>query len=154
MNLNDIKEHYLNYQKWLQSLTNLDDEKWFAPIGTGKWSPAAIISHLLSWDKHSLNERFPFFQEGVKQEGYPDFQQVNDFAREYAHSGITKEQLIHDIMEERQKYFHFINQFNEEHLNISFSIANHSLTVQEYFEDFIGHDLHHQNQIKNAIQVS
>lgn len=154
MNLNEIREHYQNYQVWLQSLTNIADDKWFAPIATDKWSPAAIISHLLSWDKHSLNERFPLFQEDVNQDGYPNFQQINDLAKDYAHSGITKEQLIKEIIDERQKYFYFIDQYNEGDLNTRFSIAEHSLTVGEYFEDFIGHDLHHQKQIMNAIQGS
>ncbi|WP_442599306.1 DinB family protein [Neobacillus sp. D3-1R] len=154
MNLQEIRMHYVNYQEWLQSLMNVNDEKWYAPIAENKWSTAAVISHLLSWDKHSLNERFPHFQEGVKQEGYPNFQHVNDTAKEYAHSGITKEQLINEIIEGRQKYFQYIDQFTEEDLRIRFSIGEHSLTVKEYFEDFIGHDLHHQKQIINAIQVS
>lgn len=151
MNLQEIKEHYENFQVWLSSLKEIEDKNWFAPISEGKWSPAAIISHLLSWDRHSFNERFPLFESDAVLAGFPDFQEVNNAAKDYAHSGVSKEQLISEIMEERVKYFHLIEQYKEEDLNTSFSIGNHSLTLEEYFKDFIGHDLHHQKQIIEAI---
>lgn len=151
MNCNEMKEHYKNFQVWLQSLNSVNDNKWFAPIAEGKWSPAAIVSHLLFWDKHSLKDRFPNFKNGAELVAYPDFQQVNDSAREYAHSGVTKEEILNEIIEVRKQYFHFLDLYND-HLTDAFSIGNHSLTIKEYFEDFIGHDLHHQKQIIEAIK--
>ncbi|MFD2443328.1 DinB family protein [Bacillus sp. CGMCC 1.16607] len=151
MNLIEIKKHYESFQEWLQSLNKLDDTKWFEPIAEGKWSTAAIVAHLLFWDKYSLNERFPYFAQGAQLDRYPNFQQVNDSAREYAHSGITKEQLIKEIIEVRQQYYQLIDQYDEESLSIAFSIGDHTLTIGEYFIDFIGHDQHHHKQIIDAV---
>jgi hypothetical protein len=148
----EIREHYVNFQEWLLSLHELDDKVWFAPIAEGKWSTAAIISHLLFWDRYSFNERFPAFQQDALLEGFPDFQEVNNAAKEYAHSGVSKEQLIAEILKDREQYFHIIEKLNEKGLDISFSIGTHRLTVVEYFNDFIGHDLHHQKQIMEVIK--
>lgn len=142
----------MSFQEWLQSLNEIDDKVWFAPIAEGKWSSAAIISHLLFWDRHSFNERFPAFQQDALLEGFPNFQEVNNAAKEYAHSGVSKEQLIDEISKEREQYFQVIEKLDEKGLEISFSIGDHRLTVGEYFIDFIGHDLHHQKQIIEAIK--
>jgi hypothetical protein len=152
MNTIEIKEHYENFQEWLQSLKSVDDQVWFAPIAEGKWSISAIISHLLFWDRHSLNHFLPAFKQDAILEGFPDIQQVNDAAREYAHNGITKEQLINEIIAERQSYFHFIEKFGEENLQQSFFIGKHPMSVEEFFIDFTGHDLHHQKQVNEAIK--
>lgn len=151
MNITEIKDHYEKFQEWLASLHKVDENLWLTPISEGKWSSAAIVAHLLYWDRHSLDERFPAFQQGANLEGFPDFQEVNNSAKEFAHSGITKEQLINDIISERQRYFHLIENLSEADLNIAFTIGNHSLTMEEYFKDFIGHDLHHQKQIIDAL---
>jgi hypothetical protein len=148
----EIREHYDNFQEWLLSLNELDDKVWFAPIGEGKWSTAAIISHLLFWDRYSFNERFPAFHQDALLEGFPNFQEVNNAAKEYAHSGVSKEQIISEILKDREQYFHIIDKLDDKGLDISFSIGTHRLTVVEYFIDFIGHDLHHQKQIMEIIK--
>lgn len=142
----------MSFQEWLQSLNEIDDKVWFAPIAEGKWSSAAIISHLLFWDRHSFNERFPAFQQDALLEGFPNFQEVNNAAKEYAHSGVSKEQLIDEISKEREQYFQVIEKLDDKGLEVSFSIGDHRLTVGEYFIDFIGHDLHHQKQIIESIK--
>jgi hypothetical protein len=151
---NEIRDHYVNFQEWLESLNELDDQAWFAPIAEGKWSTAAIISHLLFWDRYSFKERFPVFQQDAQLERFPNFQEVNDGAKEYAHSGVSKKQLIQEIVNEREQYFHLIEKFGDDGLDIPFSIGDHQLTVGEYFIDFIGHDLHHQKQINEAIKTN
>jgi hypothetical protein len=153
MKKDELKDHYVNFQEWLQSLNELDDKNWFAPISEEKWSTAAIISHLLFWDRYSFNERFPAFQQGAKLGSFPNFQVVNDVAKEYAHSGISKEQLIKEIVNEREQYFQLIEKFGNEGLEISFTIGDQTLTVGEYFIDFVGHDLHHQRQIIEYIKT-
>jgi hypothetical protein len=153
MNKDDLRRHYENFQEWLQSLNEVDDTVWFAPIAEGKWSTAAIISHLLFWDRYSFNERFPAFQQDAKLDSFPDFQEVNNAAKEFAHSGVSKEQLIQEIVNGRDQYFQFIEKFGNEGLNTSFSIGDHSLTVSEYFKDFIDHDLHHQKQIMESVKI-
>lgn len=148
MNKVEITKAYESLNQWFQSLTSVEEQKWFAPIDEGKWSTAAVISHLLFWDRFSLEERFPFMKEGVSLPPFPDFQTVNDKAREYAESGITKNELLKELIDSRIELLSVINSYSEEELDISFSIGDHQLTIREYFVDFIQHDYHHKNQIE------
>lgn len=147
----EMQNHYLQFSDWLVSLRGIDNESWNSPIGEGKWSVGAVITHLLLWDEYSLKERFPYFEQDVKLTPFPNYQQVNDEAKRMAEE-ITKEEIIDKLLEIRKKYEHLLSEKNEEMLNISFSIGSHTLTVRDYFKDFIDHDLHHQNQVNEALK--
>lgn len=148
MNKVEITQAYESLNQWIQSLTNVEEQKWFAPIDEGKWSMAAVISHLLFWDRFSLEERFPFMKEAASLPPFPDFQTVNDKAREYAESGITKNELVQELIHTRMELLSLLSSYSEEELDTSFSIGDHQFTIREYFVDFIQHDYHHKNQIE------
>ncbi|WP_391558383.1 DinB family protein [Robertmurraya sp.] len=148
MNKVEITQAYESLNQWFQSLTEVDEQKWFAPIEEGKWSMAAVLSHLLFWDRFSLKERFPFMKEAASLPSFPDFQTVNDKAREYAESGITKNELLQELIYTRMELLSVISSYSEEDLDTSFSIGDHQFTIREYFVDFIQHDYHHKNQIE------
>lgn len=150
MNVEQMKQHYRDFDQWAGSLKELQDGEWHKPISEGKWSVAAVLAHLLLWDQYSLAERFPFFKEGAELPSYPDFQNVNDRAREYAEM-VSKEQVLDELLETRRGYHELLEQTNREKLAVSFKISTHSLTVEEYITDFIQHDLHHQKQVDEAI---
>ncbi|MHC0038624.1 DinB family protein [Pseudoneobacillus sp. C159] len=152
MNLIEIRQHHNSFNEWLESLLSVDDQIWYAPLSAGKWSTAAVISHILYWDRYSLGQHFPYFRQGATLDGFPDFQQVNNEAAAYAHNGVTKEQLLEEILAVREKYSKVIDRLREEDLEISFSIGGHTLTICDYFKDFIGHDLHHQKQIVEVLK--
>lgn len=148
MNKVEITQAYESLNQWFQSLTNVEEQKWFEPISEGKWSMAAVISHLLFWDRFSLEERFPFMKKAASLPPFPEFQTVNDKAREYAESGIMKNELLQELIHTRMELLSVINSYNEEELDTSFSIGDHQLTIREYIVDFIQHDYHHKNQIE------
>lgn len=52
----EIMQTYKDINEWFQSLNEVEEQKWYAPIEKGKWSMAAVISHLLFWDRFSLEE--------------------------------------------------------------------------------------------------
>ncbi|MDP4169888.1 MAG: DinB family protein, partial [Bacillota bacterium] len=112
---------------------------------------AAVVTHLLFWDRYSFSERFPFFQEGASLTPFPDFQKVNDEAANYAHSGISKNEIINELLIVREQYIKLLNELTEEQLEISFTIGSHLLTIRDYFKDFVEHDLHHKQQIEKAL---
>ncbi|WP_226644221.1 DinB family protein [Mesobacillus subterraneus] len=151
MDLEEMKAHYKDFDGWIQSLKGLTDAEWNKPLGEGKWSVAAVVSHLLFWDRYSLEERFPYFKEGAELPSYPDFQGVNDRAREYAENTATKEQVLDELLAIRKDYREMLEQMDSEKLAVSFKISNHQLTIGSYFEDFIQHDLHHQKQVNHAL---
>lgn len=150
VNLEQMKQHYREFDKWAESLRELQDIEWHRPLGEGKWSVAAVVAHLLLWDKYSLEERFPFFNEGASLPSYPDFQNVNDRAKDYAEM-TSKAQILDELAETRKGYQDLLEQMDSEKLAVSFKISTHSLTVEEYISDFIQHDLHHQKQVDEAL---
>ncbi|MGV2940987.1 DinB family protein [Mesobacillus sp. LC4] len=151
MNLEQMKAHYKEFDGWIHSLKGLSDAEWNMPLGEGKWSVAAVVAHLLLWDQYSLKERFPYFKEGADLPSYPDFQGVNDRAREYAENTATKEQVLDELLAIRKVYREMLDQMDSEKLAVSFRISNHQLTIGTYFEDFIQHDLHHQKQVNQVL---
>ncbi len=152
MNKEELLTHYKEMNEWIYSLKGEKDRKWFEPIAEGKWSQAAIIAHLLYWDQYSLEKRFPHIKEGVTLERFPDFQSVNDRAKEYAHSGIEKADLIAELLAIRNKIEFYIDSLTEEDLRTAFHIGEHPLTLGEYFDDFASHDLHHKKQIIESMK--
>lgn len=151
MNLDQMKQHYIEFDIWINSLRDVTNTEWQMPLGEGKWSVAAVVTHLLFWDKFSLEERFPFFKEGAELPSFPDFQGVNNRAREYAENIATKEQILDELLAVRKEYREMLEQMDSDKLAVSFKISNHQLTIGEYFEDFIQHDIHHQKQVNQAL---
>jgi uncharacterized damage-inducible protein DinB len=151
LNLEEMKAHYTEFDGWIHSLRGLSDSEWNMPLGEGKWSVAAILSHLLLWDQYSLEERFPYFKEGAELPSYPDFQGVNDRAREYAENAATKEEIIDGLLAVRAEFHKMLDGMDNEELAVSFKISDHQMTVGTYIIDFIDHDIHHQKQVNQAL---
>ncbi|MCM3663229.1 DinB family protein [Mesobacillus subterraneus] len=151
MNIEQMKQHYTEFDIWVNSLREVTDTEWQMPLGEGKWSVAAVVAHLLFWDKYSLEERFPYFKEGAELPSYPDFQGINDRAREYAEKTATKEDVLDELLAVRKEYLKMLEQMDSEKLAVSFKISNHQLTIGKYFEDFIQHDIHHQMQVNQTL---
>jgi hypothetical protein len=151
MNLASVKTHYNEFIDWAEGLYHVSEQEWRSPIGAGKWSAAAVVAHLLFWDKYSLTERFPNFKEDAALPAYPDFQEVNDAAKAHAET-YDKNEVIKDLIEFRQQYLNMLDSMTEKHLDMSFSIADNRLTIRDYFHDFIEHDRHHQAQIDKVLK--
>jgi uncharacterized damage-inducible protein DinB len=41
---------------FVQSIRELDEEKWITPIEEGKWTTRDVIAHIMLWDKYFLEE--------------------------------------------------------------------------------------------------
>lgn len=145
--MEEMKNHYNSFDSWMLSLKQMSNEEWFQPIHEGKWSAAEIVSHLIAWDRFTLDQRLGKLKENAVLDPFPDFQSVNDRAAEYAKSGITKEELIAEFMEVRSAAVAGFLKFEGEEHQFHFKIGNHSFTIASYMDDFIGHDLHHKGQI-------
>ncbi|MDF2039497.1 DinB family protein [Cytobacillus oceanisediminis] len=153
MKKQEIITHYESFSVWLESLKDLGQENWLKPVSAGKWPVSAVVAHLLFWDRYSLEERFPFFKEGSVLESYPDFQSVNDAAGEYAKKHAQLE-IIEELLSVRRQFLRMLECMSEEKLDTAFKIGSTSLTVRDYFADFIEHDIHHKKQIMQAAGIS
>ncbi|KKK34376.1 hypothetical protein WQ57_22750 [Mesobacillus campisalis] len=151
MNKEEMKRHYIEFIFWAEQMGSVQEEEWRSPIEEGKWSVAAVVTHLLFWDKFSLKERLPYFKEGASLPAYPDFQEVNDAARAHAVKH-EKNDMIEELIRVRRQYLDMLDSLTQADLDIRFAIGNNSMTVRDYFMDFIKHDRHHQTQIDKILR--
>jgi uncharacterized damage-inducible protein DinB len=145
--IEEMKNHYKNFDSWVLSLKQLLHGEWLQPIDEGKWSSAEIISHIIAWDRFTLDQRLEKFMGNDVLDPFPDFQSVNDRAAEYAKSGVTKNEMIDEFIEVRSALVEGFLKFEGAVHQFHFKIGKHPFTIASYMEDFIGHDLHHKAQI-------
>ncbi len=89
---------------FLIELKDMNEKDFFTPIADGKWSAAAIVAHLYFWDQYFLEERLPFMTQGAKLAKIQiDINKKNKQAEDYAHSGISMEELIDQTIEYRRR---------------------------------------------------
>lgn len=129
-----------------------EDSIFFSPISEGKWSSAAIVAHLLLWDQYIQNSRLPFMLAGdTLATGQVDVQAINNDAQNFAHSGISKEELIDQFINNRKN---LLEELEKVDLHTVFTIGEHSLTLEKYLVGMVEHDEHHMKQIKDVYELA
>ncbi|MFS0865029.1 DinB family protein [Fredinandcohnia sp. 179-A 10B2 NHS] len=142
------KQELLN---WAESLKDVPDDIWFKSFNEGSWGTADVISHFISWDRFVLENRlYPL----LKRESFPevqvDIEEINQKASKYARSGITKEDLLDELISIRQEVIAAISELPETEFHQL--LPGKSITLLDYFFGLIKHDEHHIQQINTFIQ--
>jgi DinB superfamily len=123
-----------------------NDTIFFSPIDVGKWSSAAIVAHLIFWDEYILRTRLPIM---VKLDTLPssqvDVNAMNKDAETFAHSGISKIELIDQFIYTRKQ---LIEELEKVDLQKAFKIGDRYFSIEKYLLGLIEHDNHHLEQIK------
>ncbi len=153
MKKDQMIDHHESFKVWLNELNMINKDKWFQPMEESRWSIAANVSHIIKWDQYSLREILPSASEGAELSPFPDFQRFNGEAEEYAHLVVNQEELIEEGMKTRDLIITYLKNVSEDELHQSFKVGEQSFTLEEFFEDFIGHDKHHQEQIEEAVSL-
>lgn len=156
-NVNIIKK-FGEYSDWVMKLKYIPTTLWNTPISTKKWSTAEIVSHLTNWDHYLLNHIIPSVKMGRGME-FPDFDSYNKKASEYVKSGVTQEDLIEEAINARNSLVNALLQISEMELCqplTSNGVSHCPHTGEPYsllyiIQEFIQHDQHHKNQIKNYL---
>ncbi|MEH7438794.1 DinB family protein [Neobacillus drentensis] len=135
----------------LEELKQVEDDRiFFSPISEGKWSSAAIVAHLYLWDQYIQNSRLPMMLAGdTLPSGQVDVQAINIDAQNFAHSGISKNDLIDKFITNRKNLLDALEKAN---LQTSFTIGETTLTLENYLLGMVEHDEHHMKQIKEAYE--
>ena len=89
-------------------------------------------------------------KEGEIHERYPDFQEFNAKAAASANKQTFKGTLAH-AKEQRTKIMEQLQKIEETEWDKIFYIGEHSMSIRQYFTDFIEHDLHHMVQISGSL---
>ncbi|WP_325166657.1 DinB family protein [Viridibacillus soli] len=111
-----------------------------------KWSVCEIVGHLIPWDKFILEKRLPYLLIPNSVLVKPNVQQMNSRAA-FESLNMMKEEVIKQFSQTRLKLVNEMKKIPAEEFNKVFSIGASVLTVAEYFNGLIEHDLHHFQQI-------
>ncbi|MUG43736.1 DinB family protein [Paenibacillus woosongensis] len=148
---------YKDFIEWTDTLHELDDNIWLAPIAEGKATVAEIVSHLMNWDNYLINTIIPAIKNG---EGmiFPNFDSFNQQAYEYARSGIPKNRLLGEFKQTRLQLIEImLTEPDVASKNVTANgVENCPHTGTPYsllyiIHEFIEHDIHHKNQILSVI---
>lgn len=152
MNKEELLDHHDYFISWLKELNHIEEDKWYAPMEEGKWSIGANVSHIMKWDRYSVEHiLLPDLQDGAVLPPFPEFEEFNRKAAAYAQGERTQGHLLAESVEARRSIRAYIDSLTEEELDLSFEVGDHLYTLREFFEDFMGHDKHHQNQIEETL---
>ncbi|WP_026694468.1 DinB family protein [Peribacillus kribbensis] len=148
--MEEILNDYVKITAFFERLKDVSDEWFFSPLAEGKWSAAAIVSHFRFWDRYILEERLPLMLKG---EDLPksniNVDEVNAKAQEYAHSGVTKRELLDEAINWRERSCAALAGVE---FSTSFRIGEKELTLLQFIEGDIEHDEHHMKQIEEFLK--
>ena len=136
---------------FLEEIIQVEDDRiFFSPISEGKWSSAAIVAHLYLWDQYIQNSRLPMMLAGdTLLSGQVDVQAINNDAQNFAHSGISKNDLIERFITNRKN---LLEELGKANLHTTFSIGEKLFTLESYLLGMVEHDEHHMKQIKEVYE--
>ncbi|MFC5447717.1 DinB family protein [Paenibacillus aestuarii] len=154
MNKTAIVSEKLKIAQWAQSLCTLSDERWFQAFYEGSWGTADVIAHFIVWDRFMMEQRIAYLLRDELLPQHPiDVQTMNQQASQYARSGISKGDLIETFLSIRQALVSQIEAVPDEKFPLPLP-GKPSLTLAAYLESMIQHDLKHQEQIDQFLQMS
>jgi hypothetical protein len=132
---------------YLEGINKNEHEEFFKPIQEGKWSKAAIITHIMFWDRFFYQERLPHMLKGENLVGITadQVEEMNKEADLYAHSGKSLQELINEAVKYRQK---IIDALQDKDLSITFTIRDKKISLNDYINGEAEHDEHHLKQLQ------
>ncbi|MCA1055921.1 DinB family protein [Rossellomorea aquimaris] len=144
-----IIQHHQNMLQWVRSLNALSAEDWLRPIADDKWSTAEIISHFAPWDDFVVTKRLPHLGTSQPLPEAPD----PDILNRQAVDARSKEQshVITTFINARERLLQSLLAIPEEKWTHSFKLAGQDLTLSDYLDALVEHDLHHQQQIQQVL---
>ena len=143
------------YIEWVEALHTLPEKKAAMPYADGKWSPKEILMHMAEWDRYTLEERLPYMKESSSvQEVLSDIP-FDEFNAEAARQAKDKtfEEIRAYAVDMRGRLLSELAQVKEERWDEPIHIGEFTITMRQYFTDFIEHDQHHKKQI-DSIHVA
>ncbi|MGB3366920.1 MAG: hypothetical protein WBA54_05505 [Acidaminobacteraceae bacterium] len=141
--LKEFRELY----DYIASIEKMELYKWELPLAKGEWTVKEAFAHIMRWDER-------YFKNGVERIcrgqfptiGEIDFELYNAKSRSYG-SKSTNHRILNYTMYYRRELLVHLETIPEEDFSKSFN----GFVLNEYLEDFIGHDRHHLEKIKKVI---
>ncbi|RAP17607.1 hypothetical protein C2W59_02332 [Bacillus pumilus] len=152
MNKDTVIKHYEHTLEWVLSLADVTDEEWRRAIADGKWSIAEIIAHFVPWDEFILHDRLKEFWKDRALCKAPDVHEMNRQSAERARHEKRSE-TIGRFIAVRTELLQEMKKIEASRWTTTFLIGQTELTLSSYFHGLIKHDLHHMEQVKQALST-
>lgn len=142
-------EELSSFAVWAkEQLPNIDEEKWHAALGEGKWSLHEVLAHLYYWDKYTLEEMLPLMAEGANLK-FVEIQSLNDKAWAFAKT-FEKDLLLELFVATRLR---LVQMFKEiENKSMAYQLGSGEANLHSYLKIFVHHDTEHKPQFEAALE--
>lgn len=146
---NEVLDQFSDFLLWVESLKVTAKDVWLKPVSTGKWSLREILTHIMNWDRNSLEMMVPNMSEGADL-FFVDIEQHNQEAAVIAQSYNSLDALIDDLIDTRKQLLDLLAEKYD--VTTQFTIDNYSFTYEKFVHIFIHHDEHHKSQIEAFLE--
>jgi uncharacterized damage-inducible protein DinB len=147
---NKTLKQFSEFITWLDNLKEPSvGEVWLKPIPNGTWSLREILTHILYWDKNSLEVMVPNMVDGAKV-AFVDIEKHNQEAAAFAKSYTNFDVLMKDVVSTRQTLLEMLQEKYDD--SIKLTIDNRNYTYKKFVNVFIHHDEHHIKQIEAFLE--
>ncbi|MCM3719421.1 DinB family protein [Fictibacillus phosphorivorans] len=152
--MSEVLTNYENFTNWLQQLKRVPQEYWLMPIKEGKWSVGEIVAHIKAWDVFVWDERVSYFMSGSEiPPKKVDVEEINSNAAYEARSGISKDQLLDEVIECRQVVSDKLGKVPNTVWQEKIEMGSKMITLCEYISGLVKHDEHHKKQIEEFLHL-
>jgi uncharacterized damage-inducible protein DinB len=152
--MSEVLTQYKNFTNWLQQLKQIPEEYWLEPIKDGKWSVGEIIAHIKAWDMFVWDERVACFVSGSQIPAKKvAVQEINSSAANEARSGISKSQLLDEVIECRLVVAKRLGEVPSFVWQEKIEMGSKMITLCEYISGLVEHDEHHRAQIEGFLAI-
>lgn len=142
------------FEEWIgfaRSLQEQSEDIWNSSLEEGKWTIKDIVCHMMLWDKY-------FYEEAVHKmaTGQPvalelgDFDEFNKQAMVYAQT-ISTPELVNKVVFYREAIISDIRTTPAHVIEQNLNDSSNKFNLTEYLHDFIWHDQHHIQPIKDFL---
>lgn len=146
---NKVLKEFSDFLLWVENLKETAQDLWLKPVSAGKWSLREILTHIMYWDKNSLEMMVPNMSEGA-QLFFVDIEQHNQEAAGLAQSYNSLDVLIDDLIMTRKQLLGLLEEKYNDATN--FTIDNENYTYKKFVDIFIHHDEHHKKQMEGLLE--
>ncbi|MCP8969214.1 DinB family protein [Ectobacillus ponti] len=138
---------------WYRSLESLPAALWLRPLREGGWTIAEVAAHLKAWDEFVMEHRLVYIsRDADTPPAAVHVQDINDGASRYARSGISRVELLNQCIAARKQLVQALEALPEEKFRRVYQMGSSKVTLAQYVQYLIEHDVHHRQQITAFVE--
>ncbi|WP_426454186.1 DinB family protein [Paenibacillus sp. S-38] len=135
------------FAEWVPWVSNLRDpgrDVWLEPIPPGAWSLREVLTHIMHWDRNSMEIMIPRMNEGAEL-FFVNIEEHNRQAALSAEQYTDWDVLIDEVIKTRLQLLDMLAEVYDE--SVRFTIDGEAYTYGRFTGVFIHHDAHHREQV-------